>query len=276
MGICRYGARIRFEAVRRAPTIHPNLATTQADTNQVMANITQELKLDRLLVYPNTQSLPTHYTTSPLGLIDKSDGGKRRIHHLFYPTNTTGSINWGIPEEFGTIAYSSVHDAIQAIQTMGVGSLLIKRDFESTFRHIPFSPVDSPLLGFHWQGKYEAEWFLAFGLRTASYLFDLFSAVFHCILGEELRILGLPARIIHYLDDFLIVLPPHSEPIKYPTVFARLCEEVGLRIKESKNEEGTRVSFASIELDTRQMAIQLQTKSYSKLKLLDRASRKRH
>jgi len=251
MGICKYGARIGFEGVRRAPPIYPNLATTQGDTNQVMADITEELNLDRLLVYPNTQSLPLHYTASPLGLIDKSDGGKWRIHHLSYPTNTTGSINGRIPEEFGTIAYSSVHDAIQAIQTMGVGSLLVKRDFNSAFPHIPVSPLDSPLLGFQWLGKYYAERFLPFGLRTAPYLFNLFSEVFHWILGEELRILGLPARIIHYLDDFLIVLPPPSEPIKYTTVFARLCEEVGLRIKESKNEEGTRVSFAGIELDTR-------------------------
>jgi len=146
MGICRYGARIGFEGVRRAPTIHPNLATTQADANQVTADITQELNLDRLLVYPNTQSLSTYYTPSTLGLINKLDGGKRRIHHLSYPTNTTGSINGGIPEEFGTIAYSSVHNAIQSIQTMGIGSLLVKRDFKSAFRHIPVSPLPSPLL----------------------------------------------------------------------------------------------------------------------------------
>jgi len=186
MGICRYGARIGFEGAREAPTIHPNLATAHADTNQVTADITQELNLDRLLVYPNIQALPTHYTASPLGLTDKSDGSKRRIHHLSYPTNTTSSINGGIPEELGAIAYSSVHDAILAIQNMGVGSLLVKRDFESAFRHIPISPLDSPLLGFQWQGKYYAERFLPFGLRTAPYLFNLFSEVFHWILEQEL------------------------------------------------------------------------------------------
>ena len=186
MGICRYGARIGFEGAREAPTIYPNLATAHADTNQVTADITQELNLDRLLVYPNIQALPTHYTASPLGLTDKSDGSKRRIHHLSYPTNTTSSINGGIPEEYGVIAYSSVHDAILAIQNMGVGSLLVKRDFESAFRHIPISPLDSPLLGFQWQGKYYAERFLPFGLRTAPYLFNLFSEVFHWILEQEL------------------------------------------------------------------------------------------
>ena len=153
MGICRYGARIGFEGVREAPTIHPNLATAHADANQVTTDITQELNLDHLLLYPNRQSLPTHYTASPLGLTDKSDGNKRRIHHLSYPTNTTSSINGGIPEEFGAIAYSSVHDAMLAIQNMGVGSLLMKRNFESAFHHIPVSPLDTSLIGFQWQGK---------------------------------------------------------------------------------------------------------------------------
>ena len=100
-----------FEGVREAPTIHPNLATAHADTHQVTADITPELNLDRLLLYPNIQSLPTHYTASPLGLTDKSDGSKRRIHHLSYPTNTTSSINGGIPEEFGAIAYSYYYES---------------------------------------------------------------------------------------------------------------------------------------------------------------------
>jgi len=275
MGIWRYGARIGFEGAREVPTIHPNLATAHADTNQETTDITQELNLDRLLVYPNIQSLPTHYTASPLGLTDKSDGSKRRIHHLSYPTNTTSSINGGIPEEFGAIAYSSVYNAILAIQNMGVGSLLVKCDFESAFRHIPISPLDSPLLGFQWQGKYYAERFLPFGLRTAPYLFNLFSEVFHWILEEELRVQGLPARIIHYLDDFLIVLPPHSKPIKYTTVFARLCEEVGLSIKESKKEEGTTVSFAGIELDTQEMAIRLPTKKLLKAQTIVHSAREK-
>lgn len=185
MGICRYGARIGFQGIWEAPTIHPNLATAQADTNQVMADIKNKLNLNRLLVSPDTLLLLTNYTPSPPGLTDKSDGSKRRIHHLSYPTNTTSSINGGIPEGLGAIAYSSMYDAIRTIQNIRVGSLLMKRDFESTFRHITVFPLDSPLLCFQWRGKYSAELFLPFRLRTAPYLFKLFSEIFHWILEEE-------------------------------------------------------------------------------------------
>jgi len=91
---------------------------------------------------------------------------------------------------------------------MGKYYFLVKRDCESAFRHIPVSPLDSPLLGFDWKGTYYAESFRPFGLRTAPYLFILFAEVFHWILEEELKALGLRVRIIHYLNNFLMVLPP--------------------------------------------------------------------
>jgi len=142
---------------------------------------------------------------------------------------------------------------------MGRGCLRVKRDFESVFRHIPVSPFDSPLLGFQWQSRYYTEFFLPFGLRTVPFLFNLFAEVFHWILEEEFKLQGLRASIIHYLDDFLMILPPNSQLERYTTIFTRLCYEVGLSIKESKNEEGTVVSFAGIELDTRRMVIRLPT-----------------
>ena len=159
MGICRYGARSGFEGTREIPIIYLNLAITLADPHQVTADIMPELNMDRLLEYPNTEYIPNHYTASPLGLIDKSDGSKRRIHHLSYPATGIGSINGGIAEDYGTISYSGINAAIVAIQNIGTGSLLVKSDFESALRHIPVSPLESPLLGLQWQGRYYAEGF---------------------------------------------------------------------------------------------------------------------
>jgi len=73
------------------------------------------------------------------------------IHHLSYPAGDPSAINNGIPEDYGAIAYSSIEDAIRAIQLFGTGCILIKRDFEAAFRHIQVSPLDTPLLGFQWQ-----------------------------------------------------------------------------------------------------------------------------
>jgi len=168
-GICRFGARIGYEGVRESRTIHPNLSTAQADTNLVTANIATELMKSRLLVYPNKDRLPIPFTVSPLKLTDKADGSKRELHHLSYPTTDSSSINAGIPEHYGTITYSGIGEAIQAIQDMGKDCILVKRVFESAFHHIPVSLLESLLLGFQWENTYYAESFLPFGLRTASY-----------------------------------------------------------------------------------------------------------
>jgi len=71
--------------------------------------------------------------------------------------------------------------------------------------------------------------------------------------------MALPAKIVHYLDNFLIILPPATTTDLniYSTTFGELCQEVGLCIKESKNEEGTIASFGGIEMDTENMVIRL-------------------
>ena len=228
------------------------------------------MKREHIKQYTSYHILPPNYIASPLGLTDKSDGRKRRIHHLSYPANTADLVNSGIPEQYGTITYSSISDAVHAIQDSEIRCLLIKRDFESAFRHIPVSPLDPPLLGFHWQSHYYAEQFLPFGLRTAPYLFNLFAETFYWILEDQFQRKGLPAKIIHYLDDFLIIIPPTNTAHlkKYGTIFSELSQEVGLSIKESKNEEGTVASFGGIEIDTVNMVIRLPKRKQWKAQLL--------
>ena len=76
LGICRYGARIGYKGERNSVIIHPNLATAESDSDLVTADIVSELQKSRLETYPDSQSLPPHFTASPLGLTDKADGGQ--------------------------------------------------------------------------------------------------------------------------------------------------------------------------------------------------------
>ena len=259
LGICRFGARIGYLGPRGPMQIHQNLSCAEDAPDTVTADIKAKLDNNRLECYPSIESLPEYFMASPLGHIDKSNGTKRRIHHLSFPNDeqASGSINGGIPEDYGTITYSGVQDAIMAIQKVGRSCLLVKRDFESAFRHMPISPFDSGLLGFHWETKYYSERFLPFGLRTTPFLFNLFAETFHWILANELAKDHLSAEIIHYHDDFLIILPSHQNPVTYCSKFATICLAVGLRIKTAKNEEGMVVGFGGIELDTENMAIRL-------------------
>ena len=162
LGICRFRARIGYEGPCDPSQIHQNLSSAEDAPDTVTADIRAELANNRLEHYPRIETLPEYFIASPLGLIDKSDGTKHRIHHLSFPTDEkdSGSINGRIPEYYGTITYSGVQEAIMAIQKFGRDCLLVKRDFESAVRHIPISPFDSGLLSFHWENKYYSECFL--------------------------------------------------------------------------------------------------------------------
>jgi len=103
LGICTFGARIGYEGSRNIATIHPNLKTAIDEAETVSADILSELNQSRLEVFPDLNGLPSHFTASPLGLTDKADGSKRRIHHLSYPPGEMSGINAGIPEHYGSI-----------------------------------------------------------------------------------------------------------------------------------------------------------------------------
>ena len=74
------------------------------------------------------------------------------------------------------------------------------------------------------------------------------------------------------MDDFLLVLPPTTAPEQCSQTFKLLCTEVGLAIKEAKNDQGSIASFAGIEIDTRSMVIRLTEKKLQKERSLVRGA----
>ena len=106
---------------------------------------------------------------------------------------------------------------------------MIKRDFADAFRQIPVSPLDSPLLGFSFQGTFYLERFLPFVLRTAPYIFNLFAEVFHWLLEQKLQASFPQAKVVHYLDDFIVLLPHESTWEPAAAIFQELAEELGLK-----------------------------------------------
>jgi len=92
--------------------------------------------------------------------------------------------------------------------------------------------------------------------------------VVHWILEQQLHSRKIPATVILYLDNFLIVLPLGVGNPICTAVFSILCDQVGLSIKVTKNEEGTTVCFAGIEFETSDMVIQLSQKKLHKARVL--------
>ena len=155
----------------------------------------------------------TQFVCSPLGLVPKHDGGWRRIHDLSYPYGN--SVNDGIPQDWGTLEYTTFDDAVVILLRQGPGALLVKRDLKDAFRHIPVAISDQWLLGFFCDDCYYLERYLPFGLRTSPFLFDLFAKALNWILIAVLHW----NVILHYLDDFFAILPPTADAHAYGQEF---------------------------------------------------------
>ena len=239
--ILRKGAKIGYRG--------PNL--THRNTNHhsateapeiLSSDLQKQLHHDRLVKVDPATEAP--FVCSPLGLVPKHDGGWRRIHDLSFPPGN--SVNDGIPQEWGSLEYTTFDEAVDALLQQGSGAILVKRDLKDAFRHIPVATSDQWLLGFQCDGSYWMERYLPFGLRTSPFLFDLFARTLNWII---IAVLGW-SLVLHYLDDFFAILPPQADAEAYCRDFDLVCTQLGLVVNHSKDAMGTKADFLGIELDS--------------------------
>lgn len=253
--IITYGAQLGYTG----PKILYNCKnlTSTADAPEV---ITDQLHADlaRGRVSPAAFKFP--FYSSPVGLVPKSDGGWRRIHHLSHPAGN--SINDWISPDSSRLAYTSRTDFINLVLLAGRGSLLIKRDLKDAFRMVPVAMNQRWMLGFQWEGQYYHENCLPFGLRTAPFIFNLLGEGLHWILCYRLHWLIMA----HYLDDFISVIPAGNsrQAVIYRNTWDATTEALGLVQNRSKNAEGTCVECLGIEIDTIAMEARLPRRKLAK------------
>ena len=249
-GIATYGARLGYEGTLNAKIQLKNHKSALLQPNVLDESISEDLTLGRTSV---VDKLPNAYYISPLGLVLKTTTGQttgwRKIHDLSALMGR--SVNDGIPKHYGTIVYETFQRAINLVAKSGRGATLIKRDLKSAFRYVPVSPFNQWLLMYRWNGKVYVELFLPFGLRTAPLIFNLFSEAIHWIM------LTLGWDLCHYIDDFLLVLPPSGDVEKAKNDFSRTCEAIGFTIEHKKDKDGTLVDFLGLEIDTMAMEARL-------------------
>ena len=75
---------------------------------------------------------------------------------------------------------------------------------DSAFRLIPLRPCDYELFGMQWEGKFNNDKVLPFGLRSAPFLFNQLSEAVEWLLPNHCGI----SFGCHILDDFLVIEPP--------------------------------------------------------------------
>ena len=248
VAILRKGAKIGYRGpnlTHRSTNHHSALEAPQI----LSSDLHKQLQHDRLVKVEVDTKAP--FVCSPLGLVPKHDGGWRRIHDLSFPPGK--SVNDGIPQEWGSLEYTTFDDAVDALLQQGKGAILVKRDLKDAFRHVPVATSDQWLLGFECDGSYWKERYLPFGLRTSPFLFDLFARALNWIMIAVL----FWSWVLHYLDDFFAILPPQANAEAYCHDFDTICSQLGLQVNHSKDAMGTTADFLGIELDSMLMQARL-------------------
>ena len=230
----------------------PNLLSALQNPDAVDAKIGKELQANRLagpFVFPSFSP----FCISPLGVVPKKTPGEfRMIHHLSFPRGS--SVNDGIPAEHSSVSYSTVDDAIKLIKLAGPGCFMAKTDIKNAFRIIPISPADYSLLGMRWRDLFYFDRCMPMGCSSSCKTFETFSTAVEWIAQQKLRI----SRILHLLDDFLLVAPSDSQCQLQLSLFLDMCAYLGINMAPEKTcGPATTMSFAGIELDSVQSQARL-------------------
>jgi len=109
-------------------------------------------------------------------------------------------------------------------------SFLAKVDIKSAFRLIPVHPTDRYQLGMLWCQQVYIDKCLPFGLHSAVKLFNIMTDLVAWIATQH----GV-SSLLHYLDDFLLVGPPHSSNCQQDLdSFIQLCPSLGIPLVSKK------------------------------------------
>ena len=139
--IITYGAQIGYTGSEKR-VISENLMSADEDPATITSQLRKDLECGRV----SSHSGRHPFYSSPLGLVAKSNGSWRRIHHLSHPHGD--SVNDWIPESCSTLEYTTIEHVFHLVRKAGKGAIIVKKDLKDAFRMIPVAPHDRWLLGF--------------------------------------------------------------------------------------------------------------------------------
>ena len=236
-----FGFRVGFVGTSRL-RLASNLHSAKEQPKILAAKLEKELCAGRI-VGPFSRPPFDNFISSPLGVVPKKTPGEfRLIHHLSYPDGS--SVNDFIPDQFSSVQYASIGDAITLIKSLGRACYMAKTDIKSAFRIIPIHPDDYHLLGMTWNNSYFFDRCLPMGCSCA--IFEAFSTALESLSG-----------VLHILDDFLFIATSQGKCDSDLNNFLGLCDRLGVPIAHEKTEgPSTTLQFAGITLDTINMEAQ--------------------
>ena len=137
---------------------------------------------------------------SPIGVIPKKNkpGKWRLITDLSAPEKRI--VNDAISTEYSSLKYPSIDHLSLLVLEADRSSYLVKADIQEAYRNVPVHPDDQLFLGILWDKTVYIDKMLPIGLRSAPIMFSAVADALQWVLINN----GIP-RLLHYLDDFILV-----------------------------------------------------------------------
>ena len=258
------GFRIGYSGDRSA-TVSRNLLSVRRHPDVARENLWKEIQLGRI-AGPFVSPPLANLRVSPIGVVPKSSGSFRFIHHLSWPPGN--SVNDGISDEACYVKYASFDEAVQCIARSGRSTLMAKADVKSAFRLLPVNPKDFDLLGLQMDGFFLVEKCMPMGASSAPALFETFSTFLEWAIKEKAQC----DRVVHYADDFMVYGLSGKSLESCHWVLETLigvCKDFGVPLAEEKTEGPTSsLVFLGLEIDAACELVCIPMDKLVKLRLL--------
>lgn len=239
----------------RMPVDFPNLQSVIQNPQEAKKKIMKELSLGRYAGPFKARPLP-NLRVSPIGLVPKKNPGEfRLINHLSHPPGY--SINDFVADGACEVHFGNLDDALDLVARSARGAELAKADIKSAFRLLPIAPHDFELLGIKFEGEYYIDKCLPMGIRCAPAYFETFSSFIEYCVRHRIK----SDRIVHYMDDFLMVGSADATGIQCSQIvqeFQSVCTELGVPLAEEKSEgPTTNLTYLGLEIDSVLMQVRI-------------------
>ena len=188
------------------------------------------------------------FTASPLMSREKPGGeGRRVIVDLSFPD---GGVNKFIPPHLfdGQDAYHNLPTIAAAVDTIAstcpgdVTMAVI--DLSRAYRQFPVDPLDWPLLGIHWRGRWSFDRRLPFGCRMSSFIMQRIAD----FLVRALATKGIRSHM--YLDDIIMVSPTATTAQRDYSEIISMLARLGLAVAHKKLQPpASSVTWLGITID---------------------------
>ena len=261
------GFRIGFDRACPLQSTHCNMLSARQYPDVVQAYLDKERSAGRMLgpfTPDDLRNLP-RLQVNRFGVIPKghNTGKWRLITDLSHPPGQ--SVNDGIDTELCSLSYISVDLLATVAADYPPGTLMAKIDIESAYRLIPVHPSDRPLQAMEFEECVYVDPMLPFGLRSAPKIFNALADG----LEWHLRNCGI-RHVFQYLDDFIVVAPPHSsECAEALAIITQACANLGVPLAEHKRDGPTTcLTFLGIEVDTVASQLRLPLDKLHRLRVL--------